>query len=153
VGDGAVVIGVGNPERGDDGAGPEVIRRLGSKAHQGMRLVATSGSDPATIIDAWAEAGTAIVVDAMISGAVPGSVSRFDLTQNPLPSAVRLVSTHALGATTAIELARALGRLPGRLIVYGIEAGTMGDGSGLSPPVSAAVDAAVRMIVEEADGA
>jgi hydrogenase maturation protease len=153
VGDGAVVIGVGNSERGDDGAGPEVIRLLGSMAPPGMGLLATSGSDPATIMDAWAGVGTAIVVDAMISGAAPGSVTRFDLTQGPLPSAVRLVSTHALGATTAVELARALGRLPARLIIYGIEAGTMGDGSGLSPPVAAAVDVAARLILEEVDRA
>jgi hydrogenase maturation protease len=153
VDDGAVVIGVGNPDRGDDGAGPEVIRRLGSIARPGMKLVSTSGSDPATIIDAWAEVGTAVVVDAMVSGAASGTVTRFDLTENRLPSAVRLVSTHALGAATAIELARALGKLPGRLIVYGIEAGTMGDGIGLSPAVAAAVDAAALLVLEEVDRA
>ncbi len=48
-------------------------------------------------------------------------------------------STHALGLGEAIELARALGRLPGRLLVYGVEGADFGTGEGLSPAVTAAL--------------
>ena len=48
-------------------------------------------------------------------------------------------STHALGVAEAIELGRALGRLPRRLLVFGIEGGSFDAGAGLSPEVERAV--------------
>jgi hydrogenase maturation protease len=48
-------------------------------------------------------------------------------------------STHALGVAEAIELARALGRLPARLEVYAIEGARFTAGAGLSPAVEQAV--------------
>ena len=49
--------------------------------------------------------------------------------------------THAFGLAETIELARALDRLPARLLVYGIEGACFEAGDELSPPVRAAVDA------------
>ena len=58
-------------------------------------------------------------------------------------------STHAVGLAEAIELARTLGRLPARLVVYGIEGERFEAGTGLTPAVSAAL-AAVAAAVREA---
>ena len=41
-------------------------------------------------------------------------------------------STHALGLADAVELARSLGRLPQRVVVYGIEGAAFEFGNGLS---------------------
>ena len=119
--DEVVVIGVGNPDRGDDAAGPQVVAHLAGSVTGGVQLAATSGADPATMMELWEGAERAILVDAMTSGNRPGSVERFDVTTRPLPATVSLVSTHAVGAPLAIEMARVLGRLPSRLSVYGIE--------------------------------
>jgi len=149
----AVVIGVGNPDRGDDGVGPEVLARLAGRVPDGVRLVRLAGADPAGIMEAWSGSGRVILVDAMVSGATPGTVTRFDATAGPLPAGVRLASTHVLGAETAVEMARALGKLPARLVVYGVEGESFKVGAGLGPAVSAALPAATQRILEEVGGA
>jgi hydrogenase maturation protease len=153
VGDAAVVIGVGNPDRGDDGVGPALLARLEGRVPGGVRLVRLAGADPAGMMEAWADAGRVVLVDAMVSGAVPGTVTRFDAAAGPLPAGVRLASTHVLGAETAVEMARALGNLPAHLVVYGVEGQSFAVGSGLSPAVAAAVPAAVERILGEVGGA
>ncbi len=153
MGDAVVVIGVGNPDRGDDGVGPEVLARLAGRVPGGVRLMRLAGADPAEIMEAWSGSAGAIVVDAMVSGVAPGTITRFDAVAGPLPAGVRLASTHVLGAETAVEMARALGRLPGRLVVYGVEGESFTAGSGLSPVVAAALPAAAERILEEVRGA
>jgi len=153
VGDAVVVIGVGNPDRGDDGVGPEVLARLAGRVPGGVRLMRLAGADPAEIMEAWSGSAGAIVVDAMVSGVAPGTITRFDAVAGPLPAGVRLASTHVLGAETAVEMARALGRLPGRLVVYGVEGESFAAGSGLSPVVAAALPAAAERILKEVRGA
>jgi len=149
VGDDAVVIGVGNPDRGDDGVGAEALGRLEGRVPPGVRLVRLSGADPAEVMEAWAGAARAIVVDAMVSGAPPGTVRRFDAAGAPLPAEVQLVSTHALGAGAAIEMARVLGRLPDALAVYGVEGDVFAVGAGLSEAVAAGAAEAAARIADE----
>ena len=73
------------------------------------------------LLSLWEDCETAIVVDATQSGAEPGTVRRLPAHDEPLPDELRRTSTHLLGVAEAIELARALGKLPARTIVYGIE--------------------------------
>jgi hydrogenase maturation protease len=153
VGDGAVVIGVGNPDRGDDGVGAEVLARLEGSVPPGVRLVHLSGADSAQIMEAWTGCERVFVVDAMVSGAPAGTVSRFDGAAGPLPAGVRLASTHSWGAAGAIEMARALGRLPASLAVYAVEAATFTLGTGLSPAVATGAAEAAARIFEEVRGA
>ena len=61
----------------------------------------------------------------------------------------RVKSTHSLGVDTAIEMARALGRLPGHISVYGVEGTEFGVGADRSEDVAAAVPVAAEMILEE----
>ena len=65
---------------------------------------------------------------------------RFDARSGPLPVRSLRSSTHAFGVSDAVELARALGRLPDRLDVYAIEGASFAAGDGLSPDVERAVD-------------
>lgn len=125
-----MVIGVGNRWRGDDGAGLEVARCLGGLELEG---------DPASLLDAWAAADDVVVVDAAASGAPPGTIRRFDARSGPLPARCLRSSTHAFGVPDAIELARALGRLPARLEVYAIEGERFASGEGLSAAVRRSV--------------
>ena len=128
-----LVIGIGNAARGDDAAGLIVARRLGGLEHEG---------DPVALLDIWRGADVAVVIDAVSSGATPGTIHHFDVTAAPLPAQLRgSSSTHALGLAEAIELGRTLGRLPTRLLVYGIEGERFEAGTELTPAVAAAVDA------------
>lgn len=129
-----LVIGVGNPWRGDDGAGIEVAQRAGGVAFEG---------DGTGLVDAWAGADDVIIVDAAAPGSAPGSIHRFDAAAAPLPADSLRSSSHHFGVADAIELARALDRLPRVLRVYAIEGENFRAGRELSPAVRAAVDALV----------
>jgi len=147
----AVVIGVGNEFRRDDGAGPAVIARLRDLAPPGVRLVVTDG-EPARLVEAWTGAALAVVVDAVRAEPPhPGKIHRFVLDQ-PRTGTRREASSHGLGLDDAIALAMALDRMPGQLIVHAIEAADLTQGPGLSPPVAAAVDTVTRAVLADLDG-
>jgi hydrogenase maturation protease len=155
-----VVIGVGNPDRGDDAAGLAVARQLRN------RVVAVPGLDPGIapatrprIIEHGGEATTlilqmegaerAFLIDACVSGAAPGTVRRFDVSSTAMPAFASGVSTHGFGLAAAVELARALGVLPPQSIVYAIEGASFEAGALLSPPVAAAAaEVACRLRAE-----
>jgi hydrogenase maturation protease len=139
-----IVIGVGNAWRGDDGAGLAVARRLRDLAPAGVEVREVEG-DSSVLVSAWAGADRVVVVDAAASGAPPGTVRRFDAVAEPLPARSVRSSTHAFGVPDAIELSRALGRLPASLEVYAVEGGSFTAGDGLSP----AVEASVAKLVKE----
>lgn len=143
-----LVIGVGNDSRGDDGAGPAVVRALAETLPPLARAVAHDG-EISGLVELLGVAETAVLIDAAVSGAAPGTVRRLDAAAAPLPPAMFACSTHALGLAEAVELARALGRLPARCIAYAIEAESFEPGAPLSPPVAAAVDETARRILEE----
>jgi hydrogenase maturation protease len=144
-----VVIGVGNSFRGDDAAGREVARRVQERVRDELEVVVCE-LEPTRLIDAWEEADTALVVDAVASGAEPGTVHRFDATSEALPSREFRSSTHALGIGETIELARAIGKLPSRIVVFGIEGETFGSGTELSDGAQGGVERAVELVLEEA---
>lgn len=145
-----LVIGAGNELRRDDAAGLEAARRLAE--YPGVEVREARG-DMTSLADLWDADDSVVVVDAARSGALPGSVHRFDATSDPLPAAFGRGSTHALGVADAVELARALGRLPSKLIVYGIEGEDFSAGEGMSAAVAAAVDETAVRIAEEISGA
>jgi hydrogenase maturation protease len=140
-----VVIGIGNPDRRDDGAGLEVARRLRERLPDSVRVLERSGEATA-LIEAWEGPDRVVIIDAMASGAEPGLVQRFDVRARPLPTQVLRCSTHDLGLSEAIELSRRLGTLPSSVVVYGIEGADFGHGRGLSPSVARAVKILAREI-------
>lgn len=150
------VVGVGNRYRGDDGAGLAAAERLGEAANVPVTLLDAAG-DGTALLEAWGGVETVVVLDAMHSGAAAGTVRRLD---GPVdrPAALSAMlgagripggSTHGLGVAEAIALGEALGRLPRRLVVIGIEGARFDAGEGLSPEVDRALDHAVSLGLEE----
>lgn len=147
------MIGLGNRMRGDDAAGPEVARLL---AERGVAAaVAEHEAEPTGLIELWDGAPLAVVVDATAPCGRPGRIERRQVAEEGLPrDRQRAASTHALDLGETIELARSLERLPGRLVVYGIEAASFATGGPMSAPVAAAVaEAADRVAAEVAQAA
>ena len=146
-----VVIGVGNEYRRDDGAGLAVVISLRDRVPPGVDLVLTDG-EPTRLIEAWAGAEVAVVVDAVRADPPrPGRVHRFELDR-ALTGATRTASSHGFGLDDAIQLALALDRMPGRLVVHAIEAADLGQGAGLTPPVAAAVDEVASAVLSDLRG-
>jgi len=145
---GVLVVGIGNPDRGDDGAGPAVVDRLRSRLPEGVRVLECSG-DVLDLIDQWTGFATTLIVDATAPGGRAGRIRRLDLVSQPLSADFSRNSTHAFGLAETVELARTLDRLPGQLIAYLIEGERFAIGAPLSPAVAAAVDRAAERILAE----
>ncbi|HEY6963031.1 MAG TPA: hydrogenase maturation protease [Gaiellaceae bacterium] len=137
------VVGVGNAFRGDDAVGLEVVRLL-----DGVRTIECEG-EPISLLDAWDGCERVILVDAMQSGAQPGTIRRIAVSDEPLPPELQRPSTHLLGVAEAVELARALGRLPPEVVVYAIEGERFDAGAALTPAVAAAAVKTAAAIQEE----
>jgi hydrogenase maturation protease len=139
------IVCVGNRWRSDDAVGLEVARRLAGTLPAGVELLEREG-EPTGLIAAWEGADAVWLVDAVSSGAAPGTVHRLDASDRELPGEVFRTSTHHVGLAEAVELARALGRLPGRTVVYGIEGGSFDVGDELTPAAATALDAVAEAV-------
>jgi hydrogenase maturation protease len=142
------VIGIGNAWQGDDAAGLVVAQRLRDRAGGELTVLEVEG-EPVSLVEAFVGADDAFLVDAVRSGARPGTVHRIDATDQPVPATLSAASTHTLGVGEAIELGRALGRLPRRIVLYGIEAESLAAGGQLTPAVARAVDEVVERVLAE----
>ena len=143
-----LVIGIGNPERGDDAAGIEVARRLRARGTQDTEVRECSG-DATRLLGSWQEWPRVIMVDAASGGGRPGTVHRFEANRGPLPAALLHGSTHSWGVAEAVEVARSLGQLPPNVVVYAIEGKCFDLARRLSHPVRYAVARVERQILEE----
>ena len=143
----AVVIGIGNPFRNDDGIGPAVAAQIEEQRLPGVRVVISDG-EPAGLLEAWAGADLAVVVDAIYRmPASPGSIHR--LTASQLESGGTAASSHGFGLPDALRLGRALEQLPGRVVIFAVEGANTGAGTELSKPVAAALPEVVAAVMTE----
>jgi hydrogenase maturation protease len=143
-----LIIGVGSQERRDDGVGLLVARAMTAKNLAHTTILEESGEGGA-LLEAWKEAHAVILVDAVSSGAAPGTLHRFDAHTGSIPAKFFRFSSHTFGVAEAIELARALNQLPSRLIVFGIEGKAFETGMGLSPEVVDTARTVVRAVAQE----
>jgi hydrogenase maturation protease len=145
-----LVIGVGNDLCGDDRVGLEVAQRLAERPRPSAVTVIAHRGDVVSMIELWRDSRAVIIVDAMRSGARPGAILRLDASSAPIAWPRQARSSHAIGPAAAIELSRALGTLPARVIVYGIEGAWFEAGAALSAPVIRSLDRLGEAVCAEA---
>ena len=137
-----LVIGVGNPDAGDDAVGRAVAGRLAARPRAGVVVRECSG-DAAALIDAWQGFDDVVVVDACHGAGPPGSVHRLHPDDLARFKGRGGASTHSFGVATAVGLSRALGTLPRSLVIHAIEGRDFEPGARLSPAARRGVDAVV----------
>lgn len=148
---GPLVIALGSADRGDDAVGGLVARAVAARL---PTVAVVDHEDPTALLDLWAGHTPVVVVDAVRSGAPGGTLHQLEAGSAAGPLSARSWagsgrgSTHAFGLAEVVELARALGRLPERLVVVGVEAERFDHGAPLSPAVAAAVPDAVERVAE-----
>jgi len=148
-----LVVGVGNEFRRDDGAGPAVIARLRALQPDEASLagvtLALSDGEPGRLIDLWEGTSLAVVIDAVRDSARPAGHT-CQLAPGALAgrAAGGAASSHGIGLGGAVELARALGRLPARLAVLAVVGRDFGFGTGLTAEVAAAVEEVAGLVRE-----
>ncbi len=89
-----VVAGLGNEYRHDDGAGPRVAAAVAARAPAVVDIGPVA--EPLDLLGRWDAADLAVVIDAIRSGAVPGTVRVVDLTATSGEDD-RATSTHGIG--------------------------------------------------------
>jgi len=148
-----LVAGIGNVFLGDDGFGVAVAQRLGShRLPEGVDVVdfGIRGMDLAYALQADYDA--VVFVDTAPRGEPPGTLSVIEPDLDPDEV---VIDTHGMDPVRVLGLARALGRVPPRVLVVACEPARIVHGEHdedlvdeLSPPVAAAVDEAVRLVAE-----
>jgi hydrogenase maturation protease len=148
----AVLIGVGNSYRRDDGIGPALAAVIGELDLPGVSVVISDG-EPSRLLDAWSEASLAVVVDATrCDGGVPGQIRCHDVTGDRVAdgwTAGGSASTHGLGIGEAIHLAKIMDQMPERLVVFAVEAADIGYGEHMSQAVSASLPELTEVVLAE----
>jgi hydrogenase maturation protease len=140
------VLGVGSPH-GDDRAGWEVVARLRREAPPGVEAAVLN--QPLRLLEHLDGCSCLILVDACRTGAEPGTVVRLAWPACPPGGMGAGSSTHGVGMAAALGLAEALGRLPTRVVLLGVETGRCDPGASLSPPVRAALPGLYKRVLEE----
>jgi hydrogenase maturation protease len=140
------VIGVGSPHA-DDALGWEVVRRLRKRGGLSeVELFEVDGGQ--RLLDHLDGRGTLILIDALTGGGSPGTIWRFEWPDARLDR-MAPASTHALSPAAALELACALGLLPPRVVIHGLEIASSQPGDPLSAVAAAAVPRLALRIEEE----
>ncbi|MEV0590692.1 hydrogenase maturation protease [Nonomuraea cavernae] len=149
-----LVAGIGNIFLGDDGFGVEVARRLAREERAAGVDVVDFGIRGMDLVYALQrDYDTAILVDAAMRGEPPGTLT---VLEADLPDGgAAAIEGHGLDPVKVLRLARELGRVPERVLVVCCEPATVLTGSPdedvlaeLSEPVRAAVDQAVRLVMD-----
>lgn len=159
---GILIVGVGNLIRRDDGVGIVVARKLKQHFHSSHKVssiisplfnkitVIEQCEDVLELLNLWNNNQVVFLIDAVNSGAEPGTIFRIDARGHKIIQPIfRNLTSHTLSLAVAIELGRTLNQLPQEIIVYGIEGKDFNFGEGLSPEVDNASGKVAEQIRQE----
>ncbi|MDZ7706308.1 MAG: hydrogenase maturation protease [Trueperaceae bacterium] len=138
-----LVVGLGNDDRGDDGAGLEAARRL-APLLAGRAEVRAHPGEPVDLIGRWGDAELLVLIDAARTGRTAGTLHRFEPGKPGLPDGRLGPSSHAFDLLVALRLSDALGTSPGRTVIHAIE----GEHFTFGATRSSAVERALPLLVD-----
>ena len=144
-----VVVGCGNPNRRDDGVGPDVVRALRQSSHafgDDVRLL-DAGTDGMAAMFAARGCRSLIVVDACRSGTEPGAI--FEVPGHELARAYApSLNLHDFRWDHALHAGRMIFRtaFPTDVTVLLIEVASVDFGIGLTSQVAAAAATVVERV-------
>ncbi len=144
-----LVIGLGNPLRGDDGVGVRVIQELATQALPPHVQVLDGGTPGLGLINLMEGRQRVILIDAANVGQSPGQFVRFLLDEVQLLGYNQHMSIHAAGLRDALLLAQALEMLPPEVIIFGVQPSQLDWASGLSPEVEAVLPNLLAAVLSE----
>ncbi|MCX5859459.1 MAG: hydrogenase maturation protease [Proteobacteria bacterium] len=144
-----LIIGVGNTIFQDEGVGMHAVHDLQKeKLPPGVELIEAETS----ILDYLPQIQSAekiVIIDALRTGAPPGTIYRLTPEKLPVDAALSL---HAMGPLQVIQLARQAGDFHAEVIIIGIEPKEMEMGMELTPEVKARLPKIVETVLNELKG-
>jgi hydrogenase maturation protease len=144
-----LILGVGNPLMGDDGAGIEAVRMLAEEKLHPNITVKDAATPGWTLVEWIKDWPSVVIVDAMQMGLKPGEWQCFDAGDVRFTSSEGAISLHDADLASGLALAEALDLLPPQLTFYGIEPETTEHGMKLSPAVSANLPDLVKNLLNK----
>jgi hydrogenase maturation protease len=146
-----LVLGVGNPAVGDDGAGVRIIELL-----SGMKLpphvTVQQAGLPGWELPTWLEnRSNVILVDAIQMGEIPGTWKRFRFDDIQVQMENGALSLHQPDLACGLALSQALGFIPENLLIYGIEPEVLDFGASLSPVVLSKLPEIIANILQDVE--
>jgi len=168
--DDVLLLGLGNPLRGDDGVGPRVVQELKRRGLPENVTALDGGAGGLGLLPVLEGRRRVVVVDAADVGQEPGRFVRFTPAQARLAQAtdrldglegpshpdglesLSCFSIHQAGLSEVLALASALGRDLPELVIFGVQPAELGWREGLSPAVEAALPALADAVFNEIKG-
>lgn len=141
--DDIAIVGIGNPERGDDGVGWAVIDLLENKSDIPLYKVR---DDFFELVELFAEHKTVFCIDGCL---MKEGYKRIDARKEKIPSDISNTSTHGLNLSQAIAMAESLDQLPSTLIVYAIGIEQYEVGTKISSKVLHQAETIVPILLED----
>ncbi len=145
-----LVVGLGNPILGDDGVGWRVAEAVKARLDDHAVDVICLSLGGLALMEHLAGYRRAIIVDAMTTGAQPGSLHSLSAREMDELSVQHTASVHDMSLSAALSFGREMGLdLPQDIWLIGVEAQPEFDfGETLSAPVDQAVTAAMQAILQ-----
>ena len=141
------IFGIGSPF-GDDRVGWLAVEELRGRFDSAEVDISAHDRPGLRLVTLMQGAAQVVLVDAVKSGAAPGSLHRLE-GEAILKAVARYTSTHGFGLAEALQLAQRLGELPEKIVLWGVEAGSLAAGDDLSPAVREALPRLIDGVVGE----
>ena len=141
-----LVLGLGNELLGDDGFGPVLVREIGRKYSEAASAVECldGGTQGLALLGRISGRKALIVLDALMTGQTPGTVSVLAGEEIFQKSSHRSTTAHEGNAGELLAAARLLQELPEQIFLVGMEPETIRTQLGLSKVVEDALPAALE---------
>ncbi len=148
-----LVAGVGNVLLGDEGIGVHAVRALMARGLPGGVDAVDAGTALDELLAELKGYGKLILVDAVRGGGRPGTLYRMEIrSRGDLAGVARPLSLHEFGVAEALDQARALGVLPARVVLIGMEPECLAPGMELSKTCALALPGLIQLILAEVAG-
>lgn len=146
-----LVMGLGNPLMSDDGVGLEILKLVMEKVtlagdFSNQIIFEDGGTLGMSLLPSIEDAEVVIFLDAVRTGAVPGSVILREKHQLPGHYS-RVISPHQIGLREVLGAAQLRGTLPEKMYLVGIEVETVEFVKAMSPAVLLAVPEAAEQVL------
>ena len=147
-----LVLGIGNLVMTDDGIGVRVVQLIEERYRFPAEVtVLDGGTLGLDLLPRIEEAQRLIIVDAVETGAPPGTLVRLTGEEIPLALETKL-SPHQMGLKDLLAVSTLLGQAPQETVLWGVQPESIGMELRLSAPVQAQLEPLVGKVLEELSG-
>ncbi len=144
-----LLVGIGNILMGDDGIGVRVVHEIDNRFRlpEGVEVL-DGGTSGLELLSYFSGRENVIIVDAVRSGLPPGTVVRIEGEDVPARFMTK-ISPHQLGLSDVLAAATIAGKLPAKMVLFGIEPKRVELGLDISEEVGKNIGKLIDAVMQE----